>query len=102
MHPWVDYLLATRTFNLWMSKGAHGIFAIVVNFILSALEAKHVIIRLSKVTNTIGIAMILKLQKLLYKFFFTTKILAYAKDKGSNLQTCANGFIYVTLCGVKT
>jgi len=74
-----------------MSKGAHDIFVIVVNFILNDLEAKHVTIRLFEVINTIGIAMILKLQKLLYKFFFTTKILSYVKDEGSNLQTYANG-----------
>jgi hypothetical protein len=65
-----------------MSKGAHDIFVIVVNFILNDLEAKHVTIGLFEVTNTIDIAMILKLQKLLYKFFLQQKFLPMLRTRG--------------------
>jgi hypothetical protein len=85
VHALVDYLLATCTFDLLMFKGAHDIFIVVVNFILNNWEARHVTIRLFEVIDTSGVAMVSKLQELLYKLFFFTKILAYVKDKGFNL-----------------
>jgi hypothetical protein len=36
-----------------MSKGAHDIFVVIVNFISNDLEVKHVIIGLFEVTNTL-------------------------------------------------
>jgi hypothetical protein len=39
----VDCILATCAFDLWMSKGAHDVFVIVVNFLSSKWEAKHII-----------------------------------------------------------
>lgn len=54
----------------------------VVNFIFSDWEAKHVIIGLFEVTNTSGIAMVLKLQELLDRFALIEKIVAYVKMKG--------------------
>ncbi len=51
----------TCTFNLWMLKGAHDIFVVVVNFISNDWEAKHVTIGLFEAIHTSGIAMVPKL-----------------------------------------
>jgi hypothetical protein len=54
MHPALaNYISTTCTFDLWMSKGAHDVFTIVVNF----LSIKHVTIRLFEVSNTSGATM---------------------------------------------
>ncbi len=57
----VDCLSTTCTFDLWMFNWTCDVFAIVVNFILSDWEAKHVTIGLFEVTNITGVAMVFKL-----------------------------------------
>jgi hypothetical protein len=44
-------ILAICTFDLWMSKGAHDVFVVVVNFLSSKWEAKHITIRLFEVVQ---------------------------------------------------
>jgi len=57
VHPTlVDCISATCTFDLWMSKGAHDVFAIVVNFLSNKWEAKHVITELFEKFDTSGVA----------------------------------------------
>ncbi len=86
VHPALaNYILATYTFDLWMLKGVHDVFIIVVNFLSSKWEAKHVAIELFEVSDTNGAAMAPRLQQLLDKFFLTQKILVYVKDECSNL-----------------
>jgi len=51
-----------------MLKEVHDIFAMVVNFISSDREEKHVTIGLCEMIDTIGIAMVPRLQKLSDKF----------------------------------
>ncbi len=57
----VNYLSITCTFDLWMSKGVHVVFACVVNFISSDLEANHVMIRLFEMIDTSSATMATKL-----------------------------------------
>ncbi len=78
----VDYLLATYNFDLWMSKGMRDVFVIVVSFISSDWEAKHVTIGLFEVLNTSSATMVLKLQELLDKYSLTQKILVLLRMKG--------------------
>jgi hypothetical protein len=54
-------LLATCTLDLWILKGVHYVFVVVVNFIFNSWEAKHVIIGLFEVIDTNGMAMAPKL-----------------------------------------
>jgi hypothetical protein len=63
-----------------MFARVHDLFDVVVNFLSSNLEPKHVTISLFKATKTNGTAMAIKLQVFPHKFFF-----AYVKNKGSNL-----------------
>jgi hypothetical protein len=99
VHPtFVDCISATCTFDLWMSKGTHDVFVVVVNFMSNKWEAKHITIKLFEVSNFSGVTMVPRLQQLLDKFSLTQKILAYVKDEGSNLQTYANTLNYVFSC----
>ncbi len=80
-----DYILAIYIFYLWMSKGARDVFDVVVNFISSDWEVKHVTIELFEVSNISSVVMVPKLQQLLDGFSLTQKILPFVKDEGSNL-----------------
>ncbi len=72
-----------------MSKGAHDIFAMVVNFMSINWEPKHATIRLFEANDTSDANMTMKLKQIFDKFGFTQKILAYVKNEGSNLAICA-------------
>jgi preprotein translocase subunit SecB len=52
-----DYISTTCTFDLWISKGVHDVFIIVINFLSSKWEAKHIIIGLFEVSNISGATM---------------------------------------------
>jgi hypothetical protein len=80
-HALADCISTTSTFDLWMSKGAHDVFIVVVNFLSSKCKAKHIIIGLFIVSNTSGATMAPRLQQLLDKFFLTQKMFAYVKDE---------------------
>jgi hypothetical protein len=41
-------------FDLWMSKGAHDVFVLMINFLGSDWKPKHVTLGLFEVTKTIG------------------------------------------------
>jgi hypothetical protein len=61
---------------------------VVVKFLSTNWESKHINIGLFNAHDTSGTAMVVKLKQILDKFSFTKK-LAYIKNRGSNLQTCA-------------
>jgi hypothetical protein len=68
-----------------MPKGVHDVFIIIVNFLFSKWEAKHVTIELFEANDTNGAIMIIKLQQHINKLSLIHKIFAYIKDEGSNL-----------------
>ncbi len=94
----VDYISTTYTFDLWMSKGARDVFVVMVIFISSDQDVKHVTIELFEVLDMSGVTMVLKLQELLDKFYLTQKILTFVKDEGSNLQTHASALTFIVSC----
>jgi hypothetical protein len=68
-----------------MSKGMWDVFVVMVNFISSDWEVKHVTIRLFEVDDKSGIPMVPKLQRLLDRFSSTLKVLTFVKDERTNL-----------------
>jgi hypothetical protein len=57
--PYVNGVVSViTTFDLWMSKGALEIFALVINFLTLDWESKHVTLGLFEKNNTIGINLI--------------------------------------------
>ncbi len=75
------------TFDLWMSRGQHDTFALVVNFLSLDWKRHHVIIGLFEVTDTIGQRLAKQLKVMLEEFGLTSKVLCYVKDEGTNLVT---------------
>jgi hypothetical protein len=58
----------------------------------------NVTIDLFEIITTYGAVMAPKLWELLDKFSLANKILAYVKDEGANMQSCAIALIFVVLC----
>jgi len=56
------------TFDLWMSKCVHDVLIVVVNFLSSKWEAKHVTIKLFEMFDDCGATVVLRSQQLLNKF----------------------------------
>jgi hypothetical protein len=93
-----ECLTTTHTFDLWMSKGDHDVFAMVVNILSISLEPKHITIGLFEASNVNNVTMVMKLKQILNKFGLTQKIMAYVKDEGSNLATCAQALKAYVFC----
>jgi hypothetical protein len=68
-----------------MSKGAHDVFVIIVDFMSTAWEPKHITIGLFEAIVTNGATIVVKFKQILDKFGITQNIMAYIKNKGSNL-----------------
>ncbi len=87
----VKCLLTTRIFNLWMSKGACNVFATVGFFSPLVGNPNMSLLGCLRPIICMGLPW-------LWKRSLTNKIVAYIKDKGSNLQTCAMAFNSIVLC----
>ncbi len=85
IHALFSCVTTSVTFDLWMSQSGFDIFSLVVNFIDDAWVPKHVNVDLFKTPNITSVALVKIVKPLLAKFKFTHKIIAYVKDKGSNL-----------------
>ncbi len=64
----------TTIIDLWMSKGALDIFALVINFITLYWEPKHVTIGLFKAKDTIGIILLVNFKFCLKNTTWVTKL----------------------------
>ncbi len=78
-------MFATSSFDLWMSKGAHDIYALVIKNLGSNWQPKQVAIGFFEAIKTIGQTLVLI--KLFNQYGLKNKIIAYVKDEGSNLNT---------------
>ncbi len=59
---------STTSFDLWMFKGAYDVFALIINFLSSDWQPKHVIIGLFEAINIIGQTLARFLIELLDKY----------------------------------
>jgi hypothetical protein len=69
-----NYIIIIASFEVWMSKGARDIFALVVNISRVDSQPKHVPIGLFEVNETIGQALAKNLIKLFDKYGLRKKI----------------------------
>jgi hypothetical protein len=85
-----------------MFKRTHDVITIVVNFISSEWEAKHVTIGLFEVIDISGVAMVPKLQELLDKFSLIKIFLPMLGTKGltCKLVKCPHFYCIMRLCGI--
>jgi hypothetical protein len=76
---------ATISFDLWMSKGAHDVFALMINFLNEGWQPQHITIGLFEANEIIG-AMARNLIELLDQYDLKKIFFAYVKDEGVNLN----------------
>ncbi len=69
------YISATTSFDLWMSKGAHDIFALIINVLGSNWQPKQVTISLFEVTSNIKQTLANNLTKLVDQYGLRNKII---------------------------
>ncbi len=74
------------SFDLWLSKGTHDIFAFLINFLGANWQLKHVTLGLFEVANISWKTLAKYLIELLEKHN-EKKIIAYMKDEGFNVNT---------------
>ncbi len=91
-------LIATCIFDLWMSKGGHDIFVMVVNFLSTNKSWNTSLVGCLKPMICVVLPWLWSSNKSLTSFQ-PHKILAYIKDEGSNLPTCVQAFKSVMSCG---
>ncbi len=91
-------ICAIASFDLWMSKGAHDIFAFVVSFLGSDWQPKQITIGLFEAIEIIRQALTNNLTKLFDQYGLRNKIIAYVKDDGSNLNIMTIALKSVTNC----
>jgi len=65
-----------------MSKGAYDVFALVINFLGSDWQPKHLAIGLFEATKTTSQALVRSLTKLLDKYGLRKNIIVVVKDEG--------------------
>ncbi len=89
---------AIASFALWMFEGVYVIFALMINFLGSDWQPKHVTIGLFDVTNNTIQTLARSLTMLLDKYGLKKKIIAYVKDEGSNLNAMTVALKVVINC----
>jgi hypothetical protein len=55
--PTLIYFYFVTSFDMWMSKGAYDIFALVIKFLGAIWQLKHIAIGLFEASNTFGHAL---------------------------------------------
>jgi len=78
----IDCIYDTTSFDLWWSKGAHDIFAFVINFLGFGWQPKQVTIGLFETIEITRITLSKNLTNLLDQYGLRNKIIAYVKDEG--------------------
>ena len=99
VRPYIDACCTiTATFDLWMSKGAQDTFCLVINFLTTDWEPKHIIVGFFEAHDTTGAGLAIQLRVLLEKFGLTKKVICYVKDEGTNLSTMTEALKSVVGC----
>ncbi len=70
-----------------MSKGAHDVFAFIINFLKGDWQPKHVTLGLFEITNISKKTLAKNLIEIFKKYNLKKKIIIYVKDEKSNLNT---------------
>lgn len=74
-------------FDLWMSKGTHDIFVLVISILEVYSQPKFVTFGLFETTKISRKILVKKLLELLEKYNLKKKIIVYVKDERFNLVT---------------
>jgi hypothetical protein len=81
-----------------MSKTKFDTFDLAIDFIDDDWVLRHVTIGMFETLNTSGIALAKQMKSPLITYQFTNKVIAYVKDKGTNLNMLTFALISVISC----
>ncbi len=87
-------------FDLWVSKRAYEIFALVIKFLGRDYQPKHITIGLFEVMDDSGPTLAKDLIELLRKYNLREKIIAYVNNESSNLNTMTGVLEFVINCNI--
>ena len=73
-------------------------FCLVVNFMVSDWEPRHITVGIFEASDTARATLAVIVKMLLSYFYFTNKVISYVKDEGSNLRTLALTLTLVVSC----
>ncbi len=90
-----QFYFAIVSFDLWMSKGAHVVFALVIKFLNEKWLSQHIIIGLFKANETTKRALARNLIELLDQYDLRKKIVTYVKGEGANLNAMTTTLKFV-------
>jgi len=90
----------TTSFELWMSKKAHDIFALVIIVLGVDWQPKHIIIGLIHTSETTRQVLARNLITLLDEYGYLKNIVAYVKDEGENFNVLAMALKFVVSCEI--
>jgi hypothetical protein len=89
---------ANASFDLWMYKGAHDVFTLVIIFWGFDLKPKHVTLSLFEATNTTRHALARNMIDFLNVYGLKNKIIMYVNNEGSHLNTLTSALKSVVIC----
>jgi hypothetical protein len=92
----INYIFTT-SFDLWIFKGIHDIFAIVINFLGFDWYPKHVTIGLFEITETTCQTLANNLRELFDQYGLKKNIVLYVKTGVLNLNAMIIALKYETL-----
>ncbi|KAK3253614.1 hypothetical protein CYMTET_9274 [Cymbomonas tetramitiformis] len=88
------------TFDLWMSHKTEEIFSVVATFLTKDWVPGHCSLGLVKMGSTVGVDVAEQFKPIIAKHNLTKKVVAYVKDDGGNLHTCAEALSGSVSCEV--
>jgi len=96
----VECYYVTTSFDLWISRGAHDIFVLAINFLGVDWQPKHITIGLFEASETIGQVLARNLIALLDEYGLRKKIVAYVKNEGANFNEMTMTLKLVISCEI--
>ncbi len=94
----IECYYATMSFDLWMFKRGYDVFTLVVNFLSSNLQLKHVIIGLFEAIKTIGQALAKKFDIIVGQVWFKEENIIYVKDEGFHFNEMISALKSIINC----
>jgi hypothetical protein len=88
----------TTTFDLWMTKGQHDTFVLIVNFLSTNWKPHHVMVGLFEANDATRARLARQLKTMLEKFGLPSKVLCYVKDEGINLASMTTALKSIISC----
>jgi len=94
----IECHFAIASFDLWMSKVRHDIFALVIYFLGDDWKPKHITFGLFELIDSIRQTLAKNLIELLDSYALRTKIIVYVKDEGSSLNMMTTTLKSIVSC----